>query len=260
LAGGIAWLALCDYIAAQARLNVLALIVLDGIYLVVITAILLRVADADSRTKREQLRREQLTGAEVVRRLAQLAALHDGDTALHCDRIGSLAFELAREMGLASEKCEMLRHAAVLHDLGKVGVDRAILSKPGALTLSEREEVQRHVELGAAILEGARHPVLEVALIAIRTHHEWWDGRGYPEGLTGNAIPIEGRIVAVCDVFDALTTQRPYREALGPDVALDYLREASGVQFDPLIVDAFERCFPRLLEIYPQEAYKAIAL
>ena len=194
--------------------------------------------------------RQDDSSCEVVRRLAQVAALHDGDTALHCERIGVLAFELASELGLPVKECETLKQAAVLHDLGKIGIDRRILLKPGPLSDDERDTVQRHVELGAALLDGANHPVLDIALVAINTHHEWWDGRGYPRGLSGEDIPMEGRIVAVCDVFDALATNRPYRDAMHPDEAMGHLRQSSGAQFDPDIVDAFERCFPRLLDIY----------
>ena len=187
---------------------------------------------------------------QVVRCLAQVAALHDNATAQHCERIGALAYALAFEMGLPDLACETLRDAAVLHDLGKIGIDRTILLKPGPLSDEERREVRRHVELGASLLDGADHPVLDMAKVAITSHHEWWDGRGYPRGLAGEAIPVEGRVVAVCDVFDALATERPYREAMPPHAALDLLRESSGIQFDPTIVAAFERCYPRLLEIY----------
>jgi putative two-component system response regulator len=246
----MAWVACANFFATQLNLGIRTAFAFEAIYVVGVSALLFRLADISQTAYVGIVRKQEADNSDVVRCLAHVAALHDGETAQHCERIGILAFELALEMGLPSKSCHVLRQAAVLHDLGKIGIDRKILLKPGPLNESEREVVRRHVELGAGLLEGAQHPILNVALVAISSHHEWWDGRGYPQGLSGEEIPVEGRIVAVCDVFDALATDRPYRLALEPDEAMGVLRESAGAQFDPRIVDAFERCFPRLLNIY----------
>jgi HD-GYP domain-containing protein (c-di-GMP phosphodiesterase class II) len=250
LLGGIAWFLLANVLALKMQFGFRGFLAVEGIYVASVALILFLYVAKESYSRRLSDRRAERSSNAIVRCLAQVAALHDGDTASHCERIGALAYEVSIEMGLARESCELLRRAAVLHDLGKIGIDRAILLKPGPLSDAERSEVRRHVELGAALLQDADDPILSCALVAIKTHHEWWDGRGYPRGLVGNAIPMEGRIVAVCDVFDALASDRPYHPALEPEDALSVVRENAGAQFDPEIVAAFERCFPRMLDIY----------
>ena len=153
------------------------------------------------------------TQLEVVLRLARAAELHDDDTGEHIERMSRMCGEVALELGLPAARAETIRHAAVLHDVGKIGVPDDILRKPGRLTATEMTTMRRHVIEGALLLEGSASPVLQVAEIIVDTHHERWDGTGYPNGLGGEEIPLEGRIAAVCDVFDALTHERPYKVA-----------------------------------------------
>jgi len=158
---------------------------------------------------------------DLVRRLALAAEYRDDDTGGHNARIGFYASLVAAEIGFDSKACETLSYAASLHDLGKIGISDTLLLKPGPFTAKEREEMERHTTLGAEILAGSRHPLILMSHVVALTHHERWDGTGYPCGLAGTQIPIEGRIVAVCDVFDALTTQRPYKDAWNVDEAVD---------------------------------------
>jgi len=142
-------------------------------------------------------------------------------------------------LGLTAAEAETLRHASLLHDVGKIAVPDAILTKPGKLTDEEWVVMRRHAEAGAAILSGSRAPIMRMAEEIALTHHERWDGGGYPHGLAGEAIPLVGRICAVCDVFDALLLPRPYKEAWPLQDALDELRGERGRHFDPAVVDAF---------------------
>ena len=142
-------------------------------------------------------------------------------------------------LGLDDERCESIRRASSLHDIGKIGVADGILLKPGPLTAHERIAMQRHAEIGHDILAGSGHELLELAATIAWTHHERVDGTGYPRGLVANEIPLEGRIVAVVDVYDALTSDRPYRGALAVEEALDLLRNGRGRQFDPDVLAAF---------------------
>jgi putative nucleotidyltransferase with HDIG domain len=159
-------------------------------------------------------------------------------TARHSQTVGRYAEEIARELGLPSDRVERLRAAGVLHDIGKLGVADAVLQKPGALTDDEWADMRRHPELGARILDHANLRDISGWVLA---HHERIDGRGYPHGLAGEQIPLEARILAVADAYEAMTADRPYRTALGHDAARDQLRECSGTQFDPRVVDAFLR-------------------
>jgi HD-GYP domain-containing protein (c-di-GMP phosphodiesterase class II) len=249
--GGLGWFAAADLLARVLNLSLTSILAIESIYVVGVSAVIYLLArPGEYPGSAFERRRPVIPSTELVQRLARVAALHDGETASHCERIGALAYELAIELGLHREVCERLRRGAVLHDLGKIGIDRSILLKPGPLDDWERSEVQKHVELGAALLEGADDPILGCALVAIRAHHERWDGRGYPVGLSGEEIPLVGRIVAVCDVFDALASDRPYHPAMSPQAALAIIRQNAGAQFDPDIVAAFERCFPRLTDLY----------
>ena len=257
LFGGLAWFFLAHLISQKLELGTVGVGAMEIAYVITVAVLLYGIEENRKRLRIPFRRKREPDNRQVIRCLTQVAAFHDGDTALHCERIGMLAYELAWEMGERRKTCDTLRRAAVLHDLGKVAVDRSILNKPGPLTDEERAAVQLHVNHGATLLDrtklpGISDPVLDVAMLAIQTHHEWWNGDGYPRGISGEEIPIAGRIVAVCDVFDALATDRPYRAALKPDAALEELRRSSGRQFDPRVVEAFERCFDRLLEIYDQ--------
>jgi putative two-component system response regulator len=178
---------------------------------------------------------------EILDRLAVAAEYRDDETHEHARRIGRTAELLACELGLGERTRTDIRRAAPLHDIGKIGIPDSILLKPGKLTNAEFDEMKRHASIGADMLSGSRAPILNMAEQIARTHHERWDGSGYPAGLRGEAIPIVGRIVAVADVFDALTHRRPYKEAWEVDRALEEIRSNSGRQFDPRVVAAFDQ-------------------
>jgi putative two-component system response regulator len=184
---------------------------------------------------------------EMLARLARAAEYRDDDTGEHTQRVGRTSGLMAGALGLDAQEVELIRHAATLHDVGKIGVPDRILLKPGSLTAAEFEVMKGHVGVGAEILSGSRSPLLRVAEQVALTHHEWWDGSGYRSGLRADEIPLAGRIVAVADVFDALTHDRPYKSAVPLDQALEEIRCLSGRQFDPSLVAAFEQLDHRTL-------------
>jgi putative two-component system response regulator len=171
--------------------------------------------------------------------LASIGEYHDDDTSQHTRRVGRSAARIAEKMGVPDAFVAELREAAPLHDIGKIGVPRAILCKPGVLTEDERAVMQRHARIGAEILACASSPVLRLAGEIASGHHERWDGTGYPDGLAGEDIPLAGRITAVADVFDALTHERPYKSAWDPKQAAAEIRAQAGRHFDPAVVKAF---------------------
>ncbi|HEY5430860.1 MAG TPA: HD domain-containing phosphohydrolase [Solirubrobacteraceae bacterium] len=183
--------------------------------------------------------REVDTARESLSVLAAIADYHDDDTYQHAQRVGVGAALIAEALDLPEPFVVMLREAAPLHDLGKVGMSRRILLKPDKLTPAEWEHMMRHVEIGARILASAKSPVLQLAAEVARTHHERWDGNGYLVGLVGVEIPLSGRITALSDVWDTLTHERPYKPAWDRDHALAEIHEQSGRHFDPRVVDAF---------------------
>jgi putative two-component system response regulator len=176
---------------------------------------------------------------ETVTRLAAAVEARDHETARHIERVGDFSALVAHRLGLPNEFCELLRRASTLHDIGKIGVADNLLLKPGPLTEDERREMQRHAEIGHDILAGSELDLLDLAARIAWTHHERVDGMGYPRGLSGTQIPLEGRIVAVVDVYDALTADRPYRRALSHTDALTLLSAGRETQFDPVVLDAF---------------------
>lgn len=176
---------------------------------------------------------------EVLIRLAQAAELRDDDTGQHTQRVGELAARLGRTLGLDESRVELLRRAAPLHDVGKIGISDTILLKPGRLTSEEFAVMKTHTAIGAQLLAGGRSPFVCAAEIIARSHHERFDGNGYPCGTRGQNIPLEGRIVSVVDVFDALTHERPYKRAWPVEEALAEIESQCGKQFDPVVVDAF---------------------
>lgn len=176
---------------------------------------------------------------EVVRRLGRAAEYRDNETGQHVLRMSHTCALLAKGIGLSSEQCEAILHASPMHDIGKIGISDTILLKPGRLTPEERAVMETHVAIGADILAGAETELLEVARIIALTHHEKWDGSGYPNRLAGEAIPLEGRITAIADVFDALTSERPYKQAWPVDQAVANLKENAGLHFDPVLVEGF---------------------
>lgn len=178
-----------------------------------------------------------MTRDEILVRLARAAEFRDDETGHHAQRVGELSARIAQELGRPPEEVAILRQAAPLHDIGKIGIPDAILLKPDTLTDDEVAVMRTHVEIGARILSGGRFPVLIVAEEIALTHHERWDGMGY-RGLTGDAIPLSGRIVAVADAYDALTHHRPYKPALPQGEALRRIGQDRGTHFDPAVVDA----------------------
>jgi putative two-component system response regulator len=179
------------------------------------------------------------TRLESVIRLARLAEYRDDATYEHPQRVGRTAALLAATFGLAPDVVAAIGTAAPLHDVGKVGVPDRILLKPGRLTSAEFDLMKSHTLIGADILSGSSWPVLQMAEEIALSHHERWDGTGYPDGLVEEAIPISGRIVIVADNFDALTHSRPYAEAWGAEKAAAEIRRQSGQHFDPQVVEAF---------------------
>ena len=176
---------------------------------------------------------------ETLQKLALAAEYRDDDTHHHTQRVGRTAAAIAAKLGWDGEAVRVLRLAAPLHDVGKLAVSDAILLKPGPLTDDEMDRMREHTRTGHDLLSGSDSNVLQLAAELALSHHERWDGRGYPSGLQGETIPPSGRIVAVADVFDALTHKRPYKEAWPVADAVDEIRRARGTQFDPVVVDAF---------------------
>ncbi len=195
--------------------------------------------DGRSNELRRALSELEIAQTETVRRLSMAVEFRDEDTGAHIERIGRLSTLLAEQIGMDPDFCERLSHAAPLHDVGKVAIPDAILLKPGPLTPEERAIVETHAEEGHRLLRGSSSSILELATSIALSHQEKWDGSGYPRGLVGEAIPIEGRIVAIADVFDALTSDRVYRKAFPVEEAVQMMREQRGRHFDPVLLDAF---------------------
>ena len=205
---------------------------------------------ACARERAEALRaREQAARMETVQRLAAAAEFRDTDTGNHVVRMSEYAALLARVAGRPCDEVEALRVAASMHDLGKIGIPDAILLKPGPLTAAEWEVMRTYAELGHQLLADSESPLLQLGAEVALTHHERWDGGGYPQGLAGAAIPLVGRIVAVADVFDALTSRRVYKEAHEVGAAVAELVERAGSHFDPTLVDLFVQNLPEVLGI-----------
>jgi putative two-component system response regulator len=181
---------------------------------------------------------------ETVRRLSRALEFRDEDTGAHTARISALAARIARSAGLDAERWGLIERASPLHDVGKVAIPDSVLLKPGSLTPAERSIVETHAEIGHRLLHGSDSAVLQLAATIALTHHEHYDGGGYPRGLAGEGIPIEGRIVAIADVFDALTSDRVYRPAMTIDQAIVIMRNGRGTHFDPVLLDHFLNHLP----------------
>ncbi|MEO8681971.1 MAG: HD domain-containing phosphohydrolase, partial [Vicinamibacterales bacterium] len=193
------------------------------------------------------------TRIEMVERLAIAAEYRDDDTNAHNRRVGDLSAEIARAIGLTPEDAALLRRAAALHDIGKIGIPDALLHKPTGLTPGEVRVMRTHAAIGARILGGSHVPLLKLAEAVAASHHERWDGTGYPHALKGDAIPLPGRIVAVADAFDAMTNDRTYRQAMPIRNALALLHEERDRQFEGRLLDALEQVAGRRVEpAYPR--------
>ena len=191
------------------------------------------------RERNEALQEVARAHHEALLRLVRAAEYRDDDTGVHIVRIGCLSEALALKLGQSAAQAALLRQAAPMHDIGKIGVPDAVLKKPGSFTPEERAVMNQHARMGADILGRSRIPLFQLAAEVALSHHERWDGAGYPQGQAGTAIPLSGRIVAVVDFFDALTMDRVYRPAISDDVALKMLHDERGGAFDPRIVDCF---------------------
>jgi putative two-component system response regulator len=186
---------------------------------------------------------------EALLRLALAAEFRDNDTGIHIVRIGFLAEALALACGASAPWAAMLRKAAPMHDIGKIGIPDAVLKKPGALTPDERRVMNGHASIGADILGRSTIPLFQLSADVALSHHERWDGGGYPRGQAGTDIPLAGRIVAVVDFFDALTMDRCYRPAFSDETAIGMLRADRGRAIDPELVDVFDRTLPHLMQL-----------
>ncbi|HWV08012.1 MAG TPA: HD domain-containing phosphohydrolase [Pseudomonas sp.] len=194
----------------------------------------------------DELKRTRL---QIVQRLGMAAEYKDNETGLHVIRMSHFSRVLALAAGFSENAADELLNAAPMHDVGKIGIPDSVLRKPGKLDDEEWQVMRQHVEIGARIIGEHVSGVLRTAQIVALSHHEKWDGSGYPRGLRGEEIPIEGRIVAIADVFDALTSVRPYKQAWSIEDAVGFLREQSGQHFDPRLVELFIGRLPEILEI-----------
>lgn len=204
----------------------------------------LRRAVQDLESVRDEL---QDSREETVYRLSIAAEYRDDETSRHIQRMSRYCGILMRAAGFDEERTELVQLASQMHDIGKIGMPDAILLKPGSLSLDERREMERHPEIGYGILSGSDSELLQLAATIAMTHHERMDGTGYPRGLSGADIPLEGRVAAIADVFDALTSDRVYREAFPMDVAIQMLREAGGTHLDPVLLEIFLSALPEVI-------------
>jgi putative two-component system response regulator len=202
---------------------------------------------------RERTRQLEETQFEILRRLALAGEYRDNETGNHVLRVSQSSRALALAAGLDAAAAELILHASPMHDVGKIGIPDYILLHPGRLHGEELRRMRTHVEIGGRILDGHDAPVMRMAHRVAMAHHERWDGKGYPRGLAAEEIPVEARIVAICDVFDALTSERPYKPAWTIDEAVAYLKSQSGKHFDPQLVDRFLAILPEILAI--RESY-----
>lgn len=231
--------------------DTLVLTVLGAVVLVVVAAVfgwllgddrrkaLRREVDERNDDLRRALSELEIAQAETVRRLSMAVEFRDEDTGAHIERIGRFSKLLSEAIGMSPDFCARISHAAPLHDVGKVAIPDAILLKPGPLTPEERAIVETHTEEGHRLLRGSSSSILDMGATIALSHHERWDGGGYPRGIAAEKIPIEGRIVAIADVFDALTSHRVYRDAFSVEEAVQMMLDESGRHFDPVLLHAF---------------------
>ncbi|RDV24488.1 response regulator [Alteromonas aestuariivivens] len=205
-----------------------------------------RVRTHLSLVQADELKRTRL---QIIQRLGRAAEYKDNETGMHVMRMSHYAKVIALGAGFSENQAELLLNAAPMHDVGKIGIPDSILLKPGKLSDQEYAVMKTHPLIGAEILGEVDSELLRVAKSVALTHHEKWDGSGYPHGLEGEAIPIEGRIVALADVFDALTSKRPYKDAWSVEESMSYINEQSGRHFDPELVAVLELQLGEILEI-----------
>jgi PAS domain S-box-containing protein len=191
---------------------------------------------------------------ETIQRLARAVEVRSAETGGHIERMGRFCELIARRLGLDAEQVELIRVAAPMHDVGKIAVPDSVLLKPGPLNSAERAVMETHAQIGHELLAGSGEELPELAATITWTHHERFDGTGYPRGLEGEGIPLEGRIAAVGDVFDALTHDRVYRPAMAVEEAVDLMRRASGAHFDPEVLDCFLEAMDQVIQISAEHA------
>jgi response regulator RpfG family c-di-GMP phosphodiesterase len=189
---------------------------------------------------------------EIILRLARAAEYRDRDTGAHVVRVARMCREIAEELGLSTQLCRDIYLAAPMHDVGKIGMPDAILRKSGLLTEEERRVMETHTLVGGSILAGSDSRLIRLAAEMAETHHERWNGTGYPKRLSGEAIPLAGRIAAVADVFDALVSPRPYKDAWSLEKAVAYIADNAGAMFDPRVVRAFQARLNRMIRIFEE--------
>jgi putative two-component system response regulator len=194
------------------------------------------------------------TRLEVIRRLGRAAEYRDNETGLHIIRMSLACSLLGRAAGLDKDECDLLLNASPMHDIGKIGIPDRILLKPGPLEPEEWRIMQRHPGIGAELLSGGTSDLMQMAETIAHCHHEKFDGTGYPRGLDGERIPLAARIVAVCDVFDALLSKRPYKRPWTVEESLAELDRRAGTHFDPKLVEKFHTILPEVLQIHARYA------
>lgn len=197
----------------------------------------------------ERTRNLEETRLEVIQRLGRAAEYRDNETGQHVQRMSLFCARLGKELGMAEKECQLLQLASPMHDIGKIGIPDGILLKPGPLTVGERKIMETHTTIGGEILGGGKSKLIKMAETIALTHQEKWDGTGYPKGLKKEEIPLVGRITAICDVFDALSSKRPYKAAYPIEEAMEYIISQSGKHFDPQLVKMFQQVLPDLKEI-----------
>ncbi len=195
-----------------------------------------KILDQKVQDRTKELRQTQL---DIIRRLARAAEFRDEDTGVHIIRMSKLCALVGAQLGLDEHQCDLLLNASPLHDIGKLGIPDSILLKPGKLTPDEWTIMKTHTTIGSELLAGSDSEVMKMAETIALTHHEKWDGTGYPHGLKGEDIPLVGRIASVCDMFDALMSNRPYKKAWSLDQTIEEIKRCSNINFDPKVIEAF---------------------
>jgi putative two-component system response regulator len=213
-----------------------------------------KILDAMVEARTKELNHTRL---EVIRRLGRAAEYRDDMTGYHIVRMSRYSQLLALAAGMSEKEAEVLLNASPMHDIGKIGIPDSVLLKPGKLDPEEWKIMQTHVDIGVEILSGSDSSLMNMAAEVAQNHHEKWDGSGYPCALVGEDIPLTGRIVAVADVFDALTTERPYKKAWAIDEAIEFLKEQRGKHFEPRLVDLFIEILPDILMVRDQYLEKS---
>lgn len=207
------------------------------------------LVDARTAELRKALEIIENSNFDLIDRLGKAAEFRDNETGMHVVRMGHYSYLLGEAIQLEQSKLDILLSASMMHDLGKIGIPDEILLKPGKLTIEEFEIMKTHTTIGAELLSKSDSQLLILAETIALAHHEKWNGSGYPKGLSGTEIPLEARIVAIADVFDALTSERPYKKAWSVEDTINLIQSEKGKHFDPELVDAFIEILPKVLEI-----------